>query len=87
MYITIKSIKKNLGKYIELTDILIGIPMLLIFLILFSFTDLKKVALVFMTICIFMMIPVQLSKKNRMYKALLLLFKYLIKIKEYSYFK
>ena len=33
MYITIKSIKKTLGKYIEMTDLYIGLPMLMIFLI------------------------------------------------------
>ena len=30
MYITINSIKKTLGKYIELTDLYIGIPMIMI---------------------------------------------------------
>ena len=34
MYITIKSIKKTLGKYIEMTGLYIGLPMLMIFLIL-----------------------------------------------------
>ena len=38
MYITINSIKKTLGKYIELTDLYIGIPMIMIFLTLFAFT-------------------------------------------------
>ena len=35
MYITITSLKKTLGKYIELTDLYIGLPSLIIFLILF----------------------------------------------------
>ena len=34
MYITIKSIKKTLGKFIEMTDLYIGLPMLMIFLVL-----------------------------------------------------
>ena len=87
MYITIRNIKKNLGKYIELTDLFIGIPMLLIFLIMFAFTDFKRLSLVFLTVCIFLMLPIQMSKKNRMYKILLLVFKYLVKTKEYIYFK
>ena len=53
MYITIKSIKKTLGKYIEMTDLYIGLPMLMIFLILFAFTNFKLQALVFLSVCAF----------------------------------
>ena len=67
MYITINSIKKTLGKYVEMTDLYIGIPMIMTFL----------------TICVFLMIPINLSKKNRMYKVLGLFFKYLFKNKKY----
>lgn len=87
MYITIKSLKKTLGKFIELTDLYIGLPMLFLFLILFSFTDYKLISIVFLTICLFLMIPIQLSKKNRMYKILGLFFKYVFKNKKYYYFK
>ena len=48
MYITIKSIKKTLGKYIEMTGLYIGLPMLILFLILFTFTNFKLQALVFL---------------------------------------
>ena len=41
MYITIKSIKKTLGKYIEMTDLYIGLPILMIFLTMFSFSNLR----------------------------------------------
>ncbi len=87
MYITIKSIKKTLGKYIEMTDLYIGLPMLMIFLILFAFTNFKLQALVFLSVCAFLLIPINLSKKNRMYKVVILLFKYLFKCKEYIYLK
>lgn len=87
MYITIKSIKKTLGKYIEMTDLYIGLPMLMIFLTLFTFSNLLIIALIFLTICIFALLPVQVSKKNRMYKVIGLLFSYLFKGKEYVYFK
>ena len=87
MYITIKSIKKTLGKYIEMTDIYIGLPMLMIFLILFAFTNFKLQALVFLSVCAFLLIPINLSKKNRMYKVVILLFKYVFKCKEYIYLK
>ena len=83
MYITIKSIKKTLGKYIEMTDLYIGLPMLILFLILFTFTNFKLQALVFLSVCAFLLIPINLSKKNRMYKVVILLFKYVFKCKEY----
>ena len=87
MYITIKSIKKTLGKYIEMTDLYIGLPMLMIFLILFAFTNFKLQALVFLSVCAFLLIPINLSKKNRMYKVVILLFKYVFKCNEYIYLK
>lgn len=87
MYITVPSIKKTLGKYIEMNDLYIGLPMLFSFLIIFSFSSHKIASLVYLTICIFMMLPVKVSKKNRMYKVVILLFKYLFKCKEYSYIK
>ena len=87
MYITIKSIKKTLGKYIEMTGLYIGLPMLMMFLILFAFTNFKLQALVFLSVCAFLLIPINLSKKNRMYKVVILLFKYVFKCKEYIYLK
>lgn len=86
MYITISSIKKTLGKYIEFTDLYIGLPMLMIFLILFAFTEFKLFSLMFLTVCVFLMIPINLSKKNRMYKVMGLFFKYLISNKTYIFF-
>ena len=86
MYITIKSIKKTLGKYIEMTDLYLGLSMFMIFLILFAFTNLKIQALIFFSICAFLLIPINLSKKNRMYKVVILLFKYLFKTKNYCFF-
>jgi len=87
MYITVSNIKKTLGKYIEMKDLYIGIPMLFIFLLMFSFTDHKILSIIFLTICIFLMLPVKLSKKNRMYKVVILVFKYLFRCKEYSYIR
>lgn len=85
MYITINSIKKTLGKYIELNDLYIGIPMIMIFLSLFAFSTHKFFSIIFLTICVFLMIPINLSKKNRMYKVLRLFFKYIFKCKNYIY--
>lgn len=87
MYITIKSIKKTLGKCIEMTGLYIGLLMLMLFLILFAFTNFKLQALVFLSVCAFLLITINLSKKNRMYKVVILLFKYVFKCKEYIYLK
>lgn len=87
MYITVKSLKKTLGKYIELTDLYIGLPSLIIFIVFFSIPPTRMFSLIFLTIVLFLMIPVSLSKKNRMYKVIFLLFKYLFKCKEYIFFK
>ncbi len=87
MYITVPSIKKTLGKYIEMKDLYIGLPMLLVFLLLFSFTSYKVFSLMYLTICVFIMLPVNVSKKNRMYKVAILFFNYLFKCKEYIYKK
>lgn len=87
MYITINSIKKTLGKHIELNDLYIGIPMIMIFLSLFAFSTHKLFSIIFLTICVFLMIPINLSKKNRMYKVLGLFFKYIFKCKNYIYTK
>lgn len=87
MYITIKNIKRTLGKYIEVMDLYLAIPMLLCFLIMFGFTNFRIGAVIFLAICSFLMIPVNFSKKNRMYKVISLLFLYLFKCKRYVYFK
>ena len=87
MYITVKTLKKTLGKFIEMTDLYIGIPMLFIFLTLFSFTNFKLESIVFLSICLFLMIPINMSKKNRMYKVIAMVFKYAFRCKEYIYFK
>ena len=83
MYITIKSLKKTLGKYIEQTDLFIGLPCLILFLILFLIRPTRMISLVFLAIVTFLMIPINLSKKNRMYKVMYLVFRYIFKCKEY----
>lgn len=87
MYITINSLKKALGKYVEMTDLYIGIPMIMTFLSMFAFSTNKIYSLIFLTICVFLMIPINLSKKNRMYKVMGLFFKYLFKNKTYIYMR
>ena len=87
MYITVKSMNKTLGKYIEYNDLFIGVPLLLIFMILFSFTAFKLESFIFLTISIFLMLPIELSKKNRMYKVIGLVIIYLFKTKKFYFYK
>ena len=87
MYITVPSIKKTLGKYIEMKDLYIGLPMLFSFLLLFSFSSHKLFSLLYLTICVFLMLPVKVSKKNRMYKVAILFVKYIFKCKNYYYIR
>ena len=70
-----------------MTGLYIGLLMLMLFLILFAFTNFKLQALVFLSVCAFLLITINLSKKNRMYKVVILLFKYVFKCKEYIYLK
>ena len=88
MYITLKSIKRNLGfKGIELSDIAIALPIIILFIVLFCFTPLKIPAIVGLMIGVFCLLPVNVSKKNRMYKVIILIFKFLIREKIYVFQK
>ena len=88
MYITVKSIKRDLGfKGIEVSDIVIALPMIILFIVLFCFTPIKIPAIVGLMIGIFCLLPINVSKKNRMYKVIGLIFKFLIREKIYVYQK
>lgn len=85
MFITVSSLKKTLGKYVEMSDLYIGLPILFLFLILFSFTPFKIFSLIVLTTGLFILIPVNLSKKNRMYKVIIMLVKYIFRCKDFTY--
>lgn len=88
MYITVKSIKRNLGfKGIEISDIVIALPMIILFIVLFCFTPLKIPVIVGLMIGIFCLLPISVSKKNRMYKVIGLIFKFLFREKLFVYQK
>lgn len=88
MYITLKSIKRNLGfKGIEISDIIIAFPMIILFIILFCFTTLKILSVIGLMIGIFCLLPINVSKKNRMYKVVGLIFKFLFREKIFVYQK
>lgn len=87
MYITVRTLKKTLGKYVEMTDLFIGLPFLIIFIILFSISATRLFSLMLLSIFVFLMLPINLSKKNRMYKVIGLVFIYIFKCKDYIYQK
>ena len=88
MYITVSSTKRNIGfKGVEVTDIAIGLPLLFILLFLFSFKALRLIAIILLVITVFLFLPINLSKKNRMYKIMFLVFSYLRRKRIYLYFK
>lgn len=87
MYITVKNMNKTLGKWVEYNDLYIGIPLFIAFLIMFSFTNYKLFSFIFLSISVFIMLPIKLSKKNRMYKVIYLVFRYLFRCKEYIFKK
>ena len=72
-------------KGIEIEDFIIGIPIALIFIALFCCTPFKIASIVFLLIGAFCLLPINVSKKNRMYKVIWLIIKYLFKTKKYVY--
>ena len=86
MYITVKTIKRNLGfNGIEIADFFIGFPIITFFILLFSLTPFKIFAIILLMIGIFLLLPIHVSKKNRMYKVLILIICYCYRTKNYIY--
>lgn len=83
MYLTISSLKKTYGKYMELNDIIIGMSFLFLIMILFTL-NIPFFYLIFLGVFfIFLMLPISISKKNRMYKFMYLLIMYIVSCKLY----
>ena len=72
-------------KGIVIEDFIIGIPILFIFITMFCCTPFKMASIVFLLIGAFCLLPINVSNKNRMYKVIWLIFKYLFKPKKYVY--
>lgn len=87
MYITLKSIKRNLGLFnLEFEDLIIGGIFILMFTILFVL-KLYTSAIVVISFGVLSLVPMDFSKCNRMYKLFILFVKYLFKNKNYYYYK
>lgn len=87
MYITLQSIKRNLGLFnLEIEDLIIGSIFGLIFTILFLL-HFYTISLVVLSLGIFSLIPMDFSKCNRMYKLFILFTKFIFKNKNYYFYK
>lgn len=91
MYITLKSIKRNLGLFnLEYEDLIIGGIFILVFTILFLLR-LYTISIVIISLGIIGLVPINFSKCNRMYKLFILFSKYfskyLFKSKNYYFYK
>ena len=88
MYITVKSIKRDLGfKGIEIQDVIIALPIVILFIVFFCFTRFKIPSIIFLMLGIFSLLPINVSKKNRMYKVMILIFKYITRTRVFVYKK
>ena len=87
MYITLKSIKRNLGLFnLEFEDLIIGGIFILIFKILFLL-KIYTLAILIISFGALSLVPMDFSKCNRMYKLYILFVKYLFKHKNYYFYK
>ena len=87
MYITLKSIKRNLGLFnLEFEDLFIGGSFILIFTILFLL-KIYTLSIVIISLGALSLVPMDFSKCNRMYKLYILFVKYLFKHKNYYFYK
>lgn len=87
MYITLKSIKRNLGLFnLEFEDLIIAGIFILIFTILFLL-KIYTLAILIISFGALSLVPMDFSKCNRMYKLYILFVKYLFKHKNYYFYK
>ena len=83
MYITLQSIKRNLGLFnLKLEDLIIGSIFGIIFTILFLL-KIYMVAMAIISIGVISLFPIEFSKCNRIYKLFILFSKFIFKNKNY----
>ncbi len=87
MYITMQTIKRNLGLFnLEVADLIIGSIFAVISIVFFLIQS-YTIGFVILSFGIIGLVPVNFSKKNRIYKLMGLFLEYLFKKREYIYFK
>lgn len=87
MYITMQTIKRNLGLFnLEIADLIIGVIFAISSIVFFLIQN-YTIAFVILAFGVIALVPISFSKMNRIYKLLILFFKYLFSNKEYYYIK
>ena len=87
MYITLQSVRRNLGLFqLEVKDLFIGAIFILLFTILFL-CKFYTISLVVLAIGMISFIPVDFSKCKRAYQLFLLFMTFLKKGKNYYFYK
>lgn len=87
MYITLQSIKRNLGLFhLEFHDLILGGIFILVFTVLFLL-KIYTLSILIISIGALSLVPMDFSKCNRMYKLFVLFFKYLFKNKKYYFYR
>ncbi len=87
MYITLQSVKRNLGLFnLELEDLFVGAGFILAFTIIFLL-HFYTISIVVISLGILSLIPVDFSKQNRMYKLFVLFVKFIFKDRYYYFYK
>lgn len=85
MYITLKSIKRNLGLFnLEMEDLIIGSIFIVVFTILFLL-EFYTTSIVVISFGIISLVPMDFSKCNRMYKLFILFTIFIFKDKNYYF--
>ena len=87
MYITLQSIKQNLGLFnLEIKDLIVGTIFGLVFTVLFLL-KLYTISIMILSIGIILLMPIEFSKCNRIYKLFILFTKFLFKTKNYYFYR
>ena len=87
MYITLQSIKRNLGLFnLEYEDLIIGSLFGIVFTLLCLFHFYTS-SIVVLSLGILSLIPIDFSKCNRMYKLFMLFTNFICKNKKYYFYK
>lgn len=86
MYITLKSIKRNLGLFnLEIEDLIIGSIFIVSFTILFLL-QIYTTSIVVISFGLISLVPIEFSKCNRMYKLFILFTIFILKDKNYYFY-
>ena len=85
MYITLQSIKRNLGLFNLTIEDLVVFSIFAITFTIFFLTGFVTTSIVIVAFGVISLFPVDFSKSERMYKLLILFIKYISKSKKFYY--